>query len=223
MVRRLIFSVLLLSLSTIVNAEQLLKQGVLQAYWLPVWNDTSTVNTPELHYRYFVLSANHHAEKIVNLDKQNSEALLTRYFSPVPENFLKFKEGHLERTGTAVINHLSSNTECDHQYYSGQLSKFTVGTQQHFDINVLENAAGCEARPYRLLYTLKSGITDAYFKRDPDVSAKNGVMITADMAIVTLERVNQQWIKAAQYDANQPDSVGKKQGFILLGQLQPLN
>lgn len=53
MVRRLIFSVLLLSLSTIANAEQLLKQGVFQVYWLPVWNDTGTANTPELHYRYF--------------------------------------------------------------------------------------------------------------------------------------------------------------------------
>lgn len=46
----IITTVFFASLST--AAEQTLHQGILQAYWLPVWSDDGQRNTPELKYRY---------------------------------------------------------------------------------------------------------------------------------------------------------------------------
>ncbi|MCG8709078.1 hypothetical protein JHU04_002309 [Brenneria sp. 4F2] len=207
-------------------ATQKINHGVLQAYWLPIWNDSVTVNNPVLYFRYFSLTENSHVDKIINLDvdtEKKKDSLLKDYFKDIPHNFLKYKEGHIERIGGIVVDNLSEKKECDHTYHNARLITFTPGQDRKLDIQKLEESAGCEASPYIVTYSAKDGIGSLYFKETPTDNAKKSEKIPLNKPLIKIKTINDKWILAAIYDADKPDLLGNPQGYIELDKLQPLN
>ncbi|PWC10125.1 hypothetical protein [Brenneria corticis] len=207
-------------------ANQKINDGILQAYWLPIWNDSATVNNPVLYFRYFSLDENSRIDKIINLDVdtgKKKDNLLKEYFKDIPHNFLKYKEGHIERIGGLVVDNISVTKECDHTYHNARLITFTPGQNREFDIQKLEESAGCEAYPYVVTYSVKEGVDSLYFKETPSASAKKSAEIPVGTPLIKIKTINDKWILAAIYDAGKPDLLGNPQGYIELDKLQPLN
>jgi hypothetical protein len=220
----IITTVFFASLST--AAEQTLHQGILQAYWLPIWSDDGQRNTPELKYRYFVTTDGDTVEKVINLnvDKKDAESEpLTRYFSHIPSEFLTWKEGHIERAGAITVDKLTGSTECDHRYFTGELTHFKPADKNAIDTDKLEKNAGCEAFPWMMTYTLKSGIENKYFKQQPDAGAKDLQPATPGTPLVKIKTINPNWIEVAVRDEDKPGLLGEARGFIKLNDLQPIN
>ncbi|MBY6255963.1 hypothetical protein K3G69_05525 [Phytobacter diazotrophicus] len=212
------------SLST--AAEQTLHQGILQVYWLPVWSDDGQRNTPELKYRYFVTKDGDNVEKVINLnvDKKDAEPeQLKRYFPHLPSEFLTWKEGHIERAGAITVDKLTGSTECDHRYFTGELKHFTPANKNAVDTDKLEKNAGCEAFPWMMTYTLKSGVENKHFKQQPDDGAKDLQPVTSGTPLVKIKTINANWIQVAVRDENKPGLLGEARGYIKLNDLQPIN
>lgn len=220
----IITTVFFASLST--AAEQTLHQGILQAYWLPVWRDDGQRNTPELQYRYFVTTDGDNVEKVINLNVDKKDAgseQLTRYFSPIPSEFLTWKEGHIERAGVITVDKLTGTTECDHRYFTAGMKHFSPGDKTAIDTNKIEKKAGCEAFPWMMTYTLKSGLKNKYFKQQPDSGAKDLQPVTPGTPLVKIKTISANWIEVAVRDEDKPGLLGEARGFIQLNDLQPIN
>ncbi|ALB61086.1 hypothetical protein BN137_2489 [Cronobacter condimenti 1330] len=218
-------ALLLVSFSSQVNAQEI-KQGILQAYWLPVWNDDGTQSTPHLKYRYIASVNGEKADKVINIESNDSELTLqniSHYFDKVPPNFVEFKEGHIERAGTISVAKMKGSTECSHHYYEAELVAFTPLKDKTFNIDKLEKSAGCESYPYAVTYTLKEQAKDTHFKASPEDSAKDTGAIPMDSPLIKVKTVNAQWIQAAVYDESKPGLIGTPGGYVKMSYLQPVN
>lgn len=208
------------------GAEQTLHRGILQAYWLPVWSDDGLKNTPELKYRYFIITDDKKVGRIINLnvDKKDAEPeQLQHYFSSIPSTFLTWKEGHIERAGEITVEKLTASTECDHRYYSAEMTHFKPAGKTTINASQLEQNAGCEAWPWMLTYTLKPGVKTRYFKQKPDAASKDLQPVTPGTPLVKIKTINANWIQVAVRDENKPGLLGEAGGFIKLDDLQPIN
>lgn len=212
--------------SASVLAQQTFEHGVLQAYWLPMWNDNGTQNTPRLKYRYFVLNHNSDVEKVINIDISNEKRFLLHakdFFRDVPKNFTDFREGHLEQAGSLTVEKLTLAKECDHYYSAAKLIKFNSVNQPLYDIDKIEKSAGCEAYPYIITYAIKPDIKNLYFRQSPSVTAKNTSPIPDGVPLVKMRTINKNWIQAAVYDESKAGLIGTSEGYIELKNLQPIN
>ncbi|GAA3601408.1 hypothetical protein GCM10023078_31140 [Gibbsiella greigii] len=218
---------LLFTISTYpVFAQQTFEHGVLQAYWLPVWNDNGTKNTPQLKYRYFVLNHKNDVEKVINIDSNNEKSFISRlekHFHNVPKSFTDFKEGHLEQAGSLAVDHLKSVKECDHNYSGATLINFLPTPQLHFDIDKMEKNAGCESYPYIISYSVSPEINELYFKESPNPTAKDTAAIPNGVSLVKIKTINKDWIQAAVYDESKPGLTGVPEGYVELKKLKPVN
>lgn len=224
MLKPFIIITTLLLASLTARAEQTLHQGILQAYWLPVWSDDGQRNTPALKYRFFVTTDGDNVAKVINLNKQDAEPeQLQRYFSFIPSAFFSWKEGHIERTGVITVDKLTASTECDHRYFSANMVRFSPAGKTAVNTSQLEKNAGCEAFPWMMTYTLKAGLTHKYFKQQPDAGAKDLQPVPPGTPLVKIKTINSHWIQVAVRDENKPGLLGEAGGFIKLDDLQPIN
>ena len=79
-------SLLLLSVS-LQAAVQEIRQGILQAYWQPVWNEDGTQSVPHLKYRYIASPDGSDVDKVIAINSHDSDlnvSHLSRYFDNVP-------------------------------------------------------------------------------------------------------------------------------------------
>ncbi|ELY2856430.1 hypothetical protein SMC92_003529 [Cronobacter dublinensis] len=218
-------SLLLLSVSLQAAAQEI-KHGILQAYWLPVWNEDGTQSTPHLKYRYIASVNGSDVDKVIAINNHNSDlnvSNLSRYFDNVPQNFLTFKEGHVERSGAISITDMKSATECDHRYAQAKLVAFTPSKDNKFDIDKLEKNAGCESYPYAVTFTLKEQAKGVHFKSSPEESAKDADTIPVDSPLIKIKTINAHWIEAAVYDESKPGLIGTPGGYVKIDNLQPVN
>lgn len=226
MLKPVFFTIMFLfsAFSTWAQSSQL--NGVLQAYWLPVWDQNGLEYTSQLKYRYFVSDNGEKAERIINLyaDKNTSaEAQLNHYFSSVPPAFLTWKEGHIEQAGALSVDNLMTSTECDHRYFSARMVHFNPADKPSVDIHILEKNAGCDAFPWIMTYTLKAGLENKYFKQQPDAGAKDLQPVPPGSPLVKIKTINSHWIQVAVRDENKPGLLGEAGGYIKLDDLQPIN
>lgn len=207
-------------------ASQTFQEGVLQAYWLPVWNKNATQNTPQLTYRYFILQNGTHVESVVNLEldkNENTFSLINKYFTNIPEEFFKFKEGHIERAGSISVENIEKHKECDHDYYNAKMVNFTPKEDYRFDINRLEKESGCEAYPYVVTYTLKPESEGQHFKQAPNMTSKDMQPIPSDWPLIKIKTINDRWIKVAIYNKDSVGFIGEHKGYVEINHLQPMN
>lgn len=204
-------------------ASQTLKNGVLQAYWLPVWNNEGTKSTAELKYRYFVLNTSGKIDKVINVTFADNDAIINRAFSHLPPSFLKYSEGHAEQAGQLIIEGLKVQPECDRSLYSAKGVTFTPIAGQLSVAKNLELSAGCEAYPWAVTYTLKAGLEGQHFKQQPEATAKDLQPVPPEQPLIKIETIDSNWIRAAVVDQSKNDLIGELQGYLRLDTLQPIN
>ncbi|EIE3256420.1 hypothetical protein LDH75_003903 [Escherichia coli] len=225
MLKLIATSLLLLSVSFQVTARDI-KQGILQAYWLPVWNEDGTQSTPHLKYRYIVSGNGSDVEQVIEINNADSGlnvSSFNRYFDNVPQNFMIFREGHVERAGAVSLTNIKRNTECDHNYYQASLVAFTPSRNQAFNLDELEKNAGCESYPYIVTFTLKGQAKGVHFKSSPEESAEDSDIIPVNSPLIKIRTINARWIEAAVYDENKPGLIGTPGGYVRIDNLQPVN
>ncbi|WP_312689263.1 hypothetical protein [Kosakonia sp.] len=222
MLKRIILLMLCAACALPAMAAQTLKNGVLQAYWLPVWNNEGTKSTAELKYRYFVLTPAGKVDKVINVTFADNDAIVKRAFSQLPPSFMKYSEGHAEQAGQLTIDGLKAQPECDRHLYSAKAVKFTP-TAGQAPVKNLETAAGCEAYPWAVTYTLKTGLADQHFKQQPEATAKDLQPVLPEQPLIKIETVDGDWIRAAVLDQSKSDLIGEPQGYLRLETLQPVN
>ncbi|EPB6698059.1 hypothetical protein ACSABO_004196 [Escherichia coli] len=218
-------SLLLLSVS-LQAAVQEIRQGILQAYWQPVWNEDGTQSVPHLKYRYIASPDGSDVDKVIAINSHDSDLNvnhLSRYFDNVPQNFITFREGHVERAGVISVTDIRRTTECDHNYYQATLIAFTPSEATSFDLDKLEKNAGCESYPYAVTFMLKEQSEGEHFKLAPEDNAKDADIIPAALPLIKIKTINAHWIKAAVYDETRPGLIGIPGGYVKIDNLEPIN
>ncbi|WP_143468284.1 hypothetical protein [Kosakonia pseudosacchari] len=204
-------------------ASQTFHQGVLQAYWLPVFNDDGIKKTAQLKYRYFVINNAGKVEKTINVNINNGERQLEKYFPRLPSTFKQFSEGHTEQSGQITIDTLKKQTECDRPLFSANAMSFSPISTPSPSVDTLERAAGCESWPWAETFILKEGVKDLHLKSQPDDGAKNLQVIKSAQPLIKMKTVNEKWIRVAILDEKNGGPVQKTEGYIRLNELQPIN
>ena len=210
------------------RAALLSYQGVLQAYWLPVWSDDGKKNNQEINIRFFIYEKNKKQWQVINNENHKSAefdvvSYIKKTFLKLPDDFLKYQEGHIEQYGFLTVRDLTAYVECDHKYHHAQFVNFTP--QRHKVINVaeLESAAGCERYPYIMTYTVRPGNSLRHFKLAPSELAEDGEVIPVNTPISKIKTINENWIYAANYDAHSPGLAGRVRGYINKKDIIPVN
>ncbi|WP_156322218.1 hypothetical protein [Winslowiella iniecta] len=221
------------SIAKNVNKERaalLSYQGVLQAYWLPVWSDDGKKNNPEINIRFFIYEKNKKQWKVINIDNGKHKSAgfdvvsyIKRFFLKLPDDFLKYREGHIEQYGVLTVKDLRTYVECDHKYHDAQSVNFTPKWHKVINIDELESTAGCERYPYIMTYTVRPGNSLRHFKLAPSEQAENGEVIPVNTPISKIKTINENWIYAANYDAHSPGLAGRIRGYINKKDIVPIN
>ncbi|MEB6335746.1 SH3 domain-containing protein [Serratia rhizosphaerae] len=199
-------------------AEAQTFNGVLQAYWLPIWHED--VNQPQLTYRFFPDESSAAKGKVINLRQPALD--LKRLQQDHPE-FIARRQGHVEYYGTLKVSESTAYNECGLDFYEAQKAAFTPKAPQPFDIEQLEKQSGCQSYPWLLSYQLKADDGSAVLRAAPDSSAEAVAQLSGDRPLVQIRQVNADWVQVALYDAANQPPMGKTRGYIELRHLQPLN
>jgi hypothetical protein len=213
-------------------------QGILQAYWAPSWNDDGSKDTPKLVLRFFAQNSAHHTDfiaifynkkdsdnNILDDDFENEQiiSMIKRSFSHIPDNFFRFKEGHIEQYGSATYTEAFSNTECQDREHFAHFINFIKGGDQSININELENSAGCNPAPYMEAYTLKHKDAGVHFKSAPNKNSADGALIPLEESLIKIQTIDSDWVYVAVFDDNSPELQGKVRGYVLQQDLQPMD
>lgn len=192
--------------------------GVLQAYWLPIWHND--VNQPQLTYRFFPDAASAAKGKVINL--RHPALDLKRLQQDHPE-FVAQRQGHVEYYGTLKVDESTAYNECGLDFYEAQQAVFTPQAPQPFDIEQLEKQSGCQSYPWLLSYQLKENAAAVVLRAAPDSNAEAVARLSGDRPLVQIRQVNADWLQVAVYDAAKQPPLGNTRGYIELRHLQPLN
>lgn len=211
---------MLLFVSGLSMAKETLYNGVLQAYWMPVWN--GTVNTPQLKYRYMSLNKNRELIGVYNLDI-DSENLLRRYFKNIPDHFYTFREGHIEQGGSITLEQTERIPECGHVSANARMLSFTPENVPAFNLDKLEKSAGCESYPYAVTFIVKPESAPVYFKKQPNNHAENGQIIPRNTPLIRVKTIDSHWVQVAIYSERAPGLAGNPVGFVEIDKLAPVN
>ncbi|MDH2912900.1 hypothetical protein N7V53_10220 [Kosakonia sp. HypNH10] len=204
-------------------AVEVFHHGILQAYWLQVFNNDGTKKTAQLKYRYFVVGNTGHVDKVINLDFDDNTAVLNEYFPHLSFEFKNYSEGHAEQSGNVTIDGLQKQVECDRTTYNAKMISFVPLNDSLPPIAALENSASCESWPWAETYILKEGVNGSHFKKLPDNGALNTLEIKPAQPLIKIKTVNDEWIRAAILDEKNGGPKRKTEGFIKLDQLRPVN
>jgi len=229
MIKNLFTGLLLLcGLSSLANADNLTQHpGVLQAYWLPVFNDDGSQAEPELLLR-FLDTSNAQKKIVVDLYKernadgpQNSVfgkpediARIRHDFATIPDNFFRFKEGHIEQNGVLTQSGFFSQVECDHRYYYAKFVAFKPVTKSGDYTQEIGELAGCGGQPWQVGYQVNPAKGKVYLKARPDMNSQNLVPLTTDDSVIKIRTIDAEWLYVAVYDAGKPDSMSDRRGYI---------
>ncbi|QDY40869.1 hypothetical protein [Candidatus Pantoea soli] len=197
-------------------SSEVVKNGTLQAYWLPHWHNN--VNSPELLLRFSTDQKNS-AAIIINISGVDKiKNFIAKEFSYIPDEFFKYKEGHVEQYGSLKFSGLFSTKECDARIYQATLISFTTQqTKKNFTDN------GCDNYPWLITMMLRDGIQQAELHSEPLPDSEKVAVISSQTPLVKVRTVNQDWFYVANYDESQPELTGKTAGYIQSTFLEPVN
>jgi len=210
------FFLLYLALSQSVMANDIIKPGTLQAYWLPEWH--GNVNFPTLQLR-FVTDDKDNAHKIININMSDvPREFIARHFTQLSDDFFKYKEGHIEQYGMLKINNLKVTTECDNNVYQAELVGFTAQP-----IKKVWAEKGCDSYPWLITMRLKQGVKESELLSRPEQGSQSVAMVYSQTPLIKIKSINKEWFYMATYDESQPDLMGSLSGYIPANRLEPVN
>lgn len=217
--RKFCFILIALMAFSFQSVADTVKKGVLQAYWLPQWNDG--VNTPRFELRFFPFSDDGKQNKVINLDSSEiKEPFVKKIFEPHSTEFFKTKEGHIEQSGVIKLKDINNTHECDSSVWQAKMVSF----EKNNDIfKIDERNEECGAYPYLISYQLKDGIDNVALKDKPDADGKVISRVDNQHSLIKVRSVNSQWLYVAEYDASKLDLLGDKKGYVEYQKLEPLN
>jgi len=225
-------------------------RGVMQAYWLPVWNEETEENDKYLLFRFAP-----DADSLSPLPKLYESGTLAepalielqppaktdagmgaisfftnekmfeqvkKDFQSIPDNFFRYREGHIEQNGTLLIDHYASEKACGQRAFFAQLLSF-VPQKNTLAAGELakrfETEAGCgSGAPYDEIFIVNAPEdTEVALKAAPDEGSETVRMLAADEPIVKVETFNERWVKVSLY--GQRDV----RGYLLKSQLSVEN
>ncbi len=220
--------------------------GVMQAYWLPVWNDETEKNDKYLQFRFapdannlsslpklyedgklitpVVIDLGPAAETdegmgaIAFFTNETVFEQIRKDFQTIPDNFFRYREGHIEQTGTVLIDRYLSDKACDRRAFFAQLLAFAPQKSTFAPATLAKRfdaEAGCGGRPpyeetFSVMAPDNAGIA---LKAGPDEESETLRMLDANEQIVKVDTVNDLWLKVSLF--SQPDV----QGYLLKSQL----
>ncbi|OBU02572.1 hypothetical protein [Morganella psychrotolerans] len=220
MFKGVFLSLLLLVTSASVQAKEQIFNGILQAYWLPVWSDDGKHNIPELSYRFFVINDKNMDKRVINL---SSEKQFQGLFAKQDPLFISEKFGHAEISGALTLRDLHVESECNSPVYNAQSVSFVSKKIKTADVRIMEKIQTCNAYPYLLSYTVKPEAGAVFLKTKPQKTADDLLEIKPDSPLILIKKTNPQWLYVAEYDPQGDMLSGKIRGYIELKNLQPVN
>lgn len=212
-------------------ASQTLDKGILQAYWKASWNDSATVNTPVLGFRYFYFDVKQKKEKTVDIALSGNQYkqidFIKNNFKNIPDNFFQYKEWYINQAGVLTVDRIKNYIECNANNYTANLVRFSSdSSSQNPQTDKFEALASCGQNgryPYLTGYHLKPGLDKAWLKSSPDDNASNTFPVPDDKSLVKIKTINLQWIYVAFYDYTRDDRLSEQKGYIKLSDLVPDN
>ncbi|RKO80222.1 hypothetical protein C5E04_13140 [Pectobacterium parmentieri] len=219
MKRNIFICIIIFLLSPLPSLADTVKDGVLQFYWLPQWNNG--INDPELKLRFFVFSNEGKQKEVIDIKGTHSnEAFVKKNFKTIPDDFFINKEGHMEQNGTVTLRKLVNYKECDSAIWQAEFISFL---QKDANFKIDDNSDSCNPLPYVIIYQLKSDVDNVSLFDKPNDTGKIIYEIDSQHALVKIKTANSDWIYVAEYDASQKDLIGSKKGYVRLKHLDPLN
>lgn len=195
------------------------KNGVLQAYWLPSWK--GDVNEPELALRFFVFSDEGKQQEVINIDPRSfREVFIKSSFKKTADDFLKSKEGHIEQVGRISLADVTYANECDSKIWRAKVIEFKVMKN---NLKLDESKNECNGLPYLLTYQLKEGVKKIDILERPDISAIKIGIVGGQHTLVKIKTINPEWFYVAVYDASKQDFIGWPKGYARKKDLSPVN
>ncbi|QHM72358.1 hypothetical protein [Mixta intestinalis] len=211
-------------------AEKKLKDGVFQAYWKAEWNESATVNTPQLKFRYLPIKDSLKENKVINIIMAGSEEekieFIKNNFHNIPANFLKYKEWYVNQKGDLTVKEIEKHMECNTDNYTAAfVSFFPDSPPVTIDANTFKDT-GCNdggSFPYLTSYVLKPSSKTGQLRQEPGDSAKVIHTFTQDDSIAKIKTIDEKWMYVSLYDYTKPDLLSDKKGYIKFSDVTPLN
>ncbi|AUX73789.1 hypothetical protein [Erwinia pyrifoliae] len=212
-------------------------EGILQAYWFPAVNDDGSEGKSELMLR-FLDGSSQTSPKVIDLFKtknreglpENSNftdartiALIKKEFIAIPDNFFRFKEGHIEQAGSLTLSSELENVECDNKNYYAHFISFKATASGQHNAEDIARRSGCGGYPWLQRFSKNLNKETVTFKSQPDAKSKVVYTVTTDDTVVKIKSINAEWIYAAIYDESKPEMSGNIRGYILKSDLSLLN
>lgn len=195
------------------------KNGVLQAYWLPQWNNG--LNTPKFELRFFPFSDNGKQGKVINIENSaTKEDFFKDNFESYSGDFFKVKEGHIEQSGVIRLKQINKIQECDSTVWQAKMVSFERNNK---NLKVKEQSGECGSYPYLISYQLKDGVDTITLRDKPETEGKVIYRIDNQHSLIKLRNVNSKWLYVAEYDASKENLIGEHQGYIEYSNIEPLN
>ena len=208
--------------------------GYLQAYWFPQWSADGKAQSPYIMMRFFATDkANARTFYLYeskdkqgvkdDFDEHKTKKFIKDNFKNIPEEFFKYREGHVEQAGNLVYSNLTIIHECNSKQKYVKFVSFIPNQKQTGDVTQLESQSGCNAEPYTVMFTLKEGKEPVYLKSEPSVQSKNSSNKPVELPLVKIKTVNSEWVYVALYDASKPGSRSQATGYLKLSDLDVAN
>lgn len=217
--RKLYFFLIALIAFSFQTLADTVRNGVLQAYWLPQWNNG--LNTPKFELRFFPFSDNGKQGKVINIDSSTTnETFVKDNFESYSDDFFKFKEGHIEQSGVIRLKKINKTQECDSTVWQAKMVSFVRNNK---NLKVEEQSIECGSYPYLISYQLKDGVDTVTLRDKPENDGKVIYRIDNQHSLIKIRNVNSKWLYVAEYDASKENLIGEHQGYIEYSNIEPLN
>jgi len=221
--------------------------GIMQAYWLPVWNEEAKENDKYLQFRFSPdkdnllslpgLYENGKLVQPIHIGLQppveigegrsavvfftNDEMFeqVKKDFQNIPDNFFRYREGHIEQPGTLLIDRYLSDKACDRRSFFAQLLAFAPQKNTLPAATLAERfeaETGCgRAAPYEEGFSVDApeGV-EVSLKVAPDENSETLRLLMAGESVTKIETVNDSWLRVRLY--NQPAVKGYMLRFRLI-------
>lgn len=209
-------------------------EGYLQAYWFPQWSADGKVQSPYIMMRFFATDKANARNFYLyeskdkqgvkdNFDEHKTERFIKNNFKNIPDEFFKYKEGHVEQAGNLVYSNVTIIHECNSKQKYVKFFSFIANQMQTGDVTQLESQSGCNAEPYTVMFTLKEGKQPVYLKSEPSDQSRNSNNKPVELPLVKIKTVNSEWVYVALYDASKPESRSQTTGYLKLSDLDVAN
>lgn len=216
--------------SSVIQAQELSSEGILQAYWKAEWDAEGTVNQPELTLRFFPNKNSSSWGKVFDIrlkSQRNAIEFVIRNFKVIPDNFLLHKEWFINQKGIIFLKNPEHYIECSTENYMASLVAFIPDfSAETSDTTAYEDMAQCGyngARPFLTSYYLNPEYKEGRFYLKPNNNADYVKTFNIRDRLVKIRTINEKWIYAAIYDDKKADKLGDTRGYINIKYLLPYN